>query len=797
MDIRKRTFAAIILACGMLFQVATTQAHNLGYAVPSPGVPGATITLTDGTEGAGEWAGSTSFNIVDYGGGNPLCSSMKALHKADGIYLLMIITDPINNPDDTVQIRFDINHNGSALTEASDWGVEVRRNGQAKWGPANADPGTWGTTGLAGNVGVNPSITISTPPCAMGATSGWSVEFRLPTGVPSGLSLGVGVGIHFKIYDISQENGVNSAIYTQWPAPTVADVNGLNTLFDSTPNKWGDYVFDPTTTFPNIAITGVRRSAANVGDYNTIDYAGINTFVVRVKNPGGTAIPDASDVRLNLYLAARGIGEPWHRLDTPTVLDDDCSKPNSDPIWALSSSIINKTDVCSGSTSLDDISAQNITDVLNGTAKYTIKNGLPLTVNRLGGNPIIPPVAAGIENWFDVIGWNTTSTQDTYFTGVRKHQCMLAQAIFPNDPNIADNVQQVNMEFVGLPGTLSIRFPFSFGWAGFGKYDPNIGKDMFLQVVRRNMSPNAGWKYQLEGFEPVREDVFVAKLQGKQSMPVQLALTAPPAGILGKALKENLIVPPKAGGHQVNARIPSGEPPVYVKVKPGSTLLIANFAFSENDPQQVDLDGEGKLLPPNGPAGLPSSFLQQVSQKIGEKYQLLLAPNAPLGALVGSFDNFRTAFTIGEGVQVKVPADAKYLALGINDAIGLSDDNKGTGFRIKVSEMESASGMGMLEKGFVSAAMAQKPDSLQIIPLSEVIPTLCINGYEDIGQTRTIGGKQRELFRYIGNVCWGVINVYPQDRSDKPDQGDPFEETHEWWHWFKRLFMPTQPKMLI
>jgi hypothetical protein len=36
-----------------------------------------------------------------------------------------------------------------------------------------------------------------------------------------------------------------------------------------------------------------------------------------------------------------------------------------------------------------------------------------------------------------------------------------------------------------------------------------------------------------------------------------------------------------------------------------------------------------------------------------------------------------------------------------------------------------------------------------------------------------IGGTKHELLRHIGDVCWGVINVYDRDRIKKPDEGDP------------------------
>jgi hypothetical protein len=381
---------------------------------------------------------------------------------------------------------------------------------------------------------------------------------------------------------------------------------------------------------------------------------------------------------------------------------------------------------------------------------------------------------------------------------------MMAEAIYPNDPNPLNNRDQRNMNFVALAGggaggggggagaaakvaggANEAGFAWGLGNAGFGKYDPAVGKDMFLQVDMKNMDRRAGWDFRLDGVKPgERENVFVAHLVGKESQQARLRLKAPPAEALGNTLKENLIVSPKAGGFQVNAKIPSGEAPVYVKVNGGTTLQIVNYAFTANDEQNVDLDGNQKLFPPNGPGGLPASSLQTAIQKLGDKYRFLLAPNAPLGALVGSWDNFQTAFLIGNGVQVRVPANARFLALGINDGLGFYGDNAGTGFRVKIAErIADASppvppaGTPGRTLGTAKAAVDSQSDPAagNVIPISEVMPVLCINGYEDVGQKRSLGGTQHELFRYIGKVCWTIVNVYPPNRSDKPDQGDAFD----------------------
>jgi hypothetical protein len=786
---QKKTVLFAAFTFTLLVTVVATRAHNPGYTVPSPGKPPAFSVTIDGTDSAGEWSGATLFDIG--AAGDPLIGHVKALHKADGIYLQVRVDDSVTHNLDSLVITFDTGHNGAG-GDADDFAIQVLRQptlaAAKRWGPASADP----STGAWANIPSTEAALTSNI-----GESFWTVEVHLPAGPLPGcascvldLNANAGqLGVYFQIFDQDVGFGPNSAQYTQWPVATAADLpDGLDTLFfnfissPSFPNKWGNYVFDPATTFPNLAATDVRRTG---GAPNTVSFSADNQFEVRVNNPGGTAIPNANPVRLNLYLAARGIGEPWHRLDALATINGDCT-----PAPAVWNSIVLpiKTNVCSGlgpgATALPDISDVLLADVVANTANYTINQG----VTRLDGG--VATVNGGPNSYYSVLTWNLTGTdQDDYFAGDRAHQCMKAEILSPNDPNLADNTIQANMDFetvAGFGGGGGGGFGWFMGNAGFGKYDPAAGKNMFLRVDMKNMSRQAGWDFKLEGVQPLdRENLFVARLTGTKSLQARLLLKAPAAESIGRTIKENLMVPPKAGGFQVNAKIPSGAAPIYVKVNGGATLQIANYAFTANDAQNVDLDGNGKLLPPNGPRGLPPSVLQNAIQKAGEKFRLLLANNAPLGALVGSWDNFKTAFLIGDGVLVRVPADAKFLALGINDGLGFYADNTGTGFRVKVVErandalgpapVASVSETSTIQKVAFQSAPQAAAVTRDVVPIRDVMPILCINGYENIGTKQTINGVSRELYRYIGNVCWAITNVYPPNRSEKPDQGDVFD----------------------
>jgi hypothetical protein len=776
---RKRKILLTTILVGVATLIVVTAFAHSGN-IDSPGRPAAVITVNGNNP---DWpapgpAGPFVLAMNDYGSSpTPLSASVSALHKADGLYLFADINDQSDNAaNDAIQIRFDLNHN--AVIEAGDWGVEIKRNGTTNWGPATALPNTWAPAPAGIGAATNPG-------------PGWKAEFHLPTAAGGGfpgftIALNQAVGIHLMLFDASIDPLVfpDSAIYTQWPQPVMGDPLGLDTNLANTPNRWGDYRFDPTTTFPDVSISEVRVAGAN--PYN-ISHSQSNTFQVIVSNPSGPAVADATGVRVNLYISALGLGEPFHRLDAATSIDSDCGAYN--PLFMLAVG-----DVCSGGSSLTDVTGISNNTLVTNAAKYTVKDGMPMT--RLGGSSIA--ITGGtVNSVLDIIQWDTTLAQDPKFDFItvsgttydRKHECMAAEVVFANDPNTSNNRVYRNMNFdciaeAGAGGGGAGAFMFGIGAAAFRNYNPSAGDRMFIRADMKNMPRQLGWNFKLSDpngqIKQLSDNQFIANVKGTQSIGAKVDIVAPKADALGRTLKENLIVPPKAGGRQSNVPVPSGEAPVYVKVNPGSTVLVANYNFHHPEDQYVDLDGDLPLLPWNGPAGLSNAVLQKALDKVAA-FRLLLSPKSPLGSLVGSFDNFKTSFLIGDGAQLRVPTNAQFLALGINDAIGLYNDNKGTGFRVKVVQRAPGATVS-LEPSLLDSldptptAHAQRPQPRAIVPLEEAIPMLCFNGYVDTHQSAVVNGNKRNLVRFIGNVCFGIVNVFPPNRSEKPDQGDPFKE---------------------
>lgn len=132
-------------------------------------------------------------------------------------------------------------------------------------------------------------------------------------------------------------------------------------------------------------------------------------------------------------------------------------------------------------------------------------------------------------------------------------------------------------------------------------------------------------------------------------------------------------ISPRAGGKAASPG--SGEAPVDVSVKPGQVLTLISTGM-------VNLGGilKGRNAGPDGFGN--REFTQKERQfllRLG-----ILTPSEHIGALIGSFDGFRTSFVIGAQSSLIVPDGADTLSLAVNDLAGEFDDNTGDGFEANI-----------------------------------------------------------------------------------------------------------------
>jgi len=128
----------------------------------------------------------------------------------------------------------------------------------------------------------------------------------------------------------------------------------------------------------------------------------------------------------------------------------------------------------------------------------------------------------------------------------------------------------------------------------------------------------------------------------------------------------------QAGGKAINPQ--SGEMFRDVPVKAGQVLTIIATG-------QIFLQ-PGERKTPNGPDGVQIKFDQNLTTAAASAPRFLLNssfynPFDRVGALIGSFDGFRTSFVIGSNSTFMVPEGATTLSLAVNDVAGGFSDNTG------------------------------------------------------------------------------------------------------------------------
>lgn len=709
-----------------------------------------------------QWEDANAYHLT-IGSEDPipeiLVAEVYAVHSDDGIFLRLEITDNITHKLDKVRVLFDLPYGINDDLEA-DCGIVAERQGIGYWGLITKGDINWDEISLD-------SLKVS----ELG-TKPWIVQFYFPFKDNPCKEMDIPkpndrIGIFFQLMD--QDHDTNN---NKWP---------YDSGNSDDPATWGDYIFDPEHISPVLTIEDVGN--VYTSDRRMISLDTLNSFEIVVENKEPNAILDAENVRANLYLTPRGFGAaPWHRIDQEDILASDC-----DPGQTWLSKGVTRTEVCGNGEPWPDMSDKSV-DLENLKVNYTIIDGVERKENSASFI-----VSADLKKPLGkrVLQWQLTNSQkDKYenvFQQISKfqHQCMLAEILYETDNGTASHTKQVNMDFEDLTGGTTQTFQFHVGSAQFLQYNPEVGKEMFMRMVDKNMDTQLGWRYELENVDQIDEGLYVVPLQGNSSVAVQLHLTAPPADRFGLTLKENLMIPAQAGGRTKYIAAPSGQAPIHVRVKAGTRLLVTNYSFDDQDFQSVDLDGVADLLPINGVRGVPYVDWEGYVNQTGANPGNLLVPTAPPGTLVGSFDQFRTGFTIGQGVQVVVPPKAGYLSLAINDIVGRFNDNGGTGFRVKVVQQNTTP--------FPGVQPSLRPGQLQIVPISDVMPTLCVSGYEKLNEKLIIRGEQHDQYRYIGNVCWGIVNVYPPNRSPIPDRGDLIREIDPIIKpWFCQLF-PRSP----
>jgi hypothetical protein len=273
--------------------------------------------------------------------------------------------------------------------------------------------------------------------------------------------------------------------------------------------------------------------------------------------------------------------------------------------------------------------------------------------------PSIGPLGSDVSN---VVNWPSPPA------GL--HGCIRAQIMPPTTSQYfigAGATAQHNIDVAALKKGMLKALPFM-------TFNPEQHEARIILAMQPRLTgPTQGITFRLR--QPDRA------LQAQEQMRVAIEVNVPETTPETDVPTQTLEVPGPSGG----AAVPplekrSGREPVTMAVTAGTRVHMSATG-------QIDLDGGGPL-PAVGPDG--RDFRQQIAGGRQQVRFLLASPSAAqvAGALIGSFDGFRSGFVVGAEGTVEVPDGVQQLSLAINDVDGGFDENSGA-FDVEVSVLPS------------------------------------------------------------------------------------------------------------
>lgn len=341
--------------------------------------------------------------------------------------------------------------------------------------------------------------------------------------------------------------------------------------------------------------------------------------------------------------------------------------------------------------------------------------GLPYNAGFLATIPFGKSTASfsqvgQIRNVEAPAGWPADESQYQPFRGVLSiagHICYRVRLSgFPVNLNEAGDVMQKNLLFTSLSArreTFLVQAPDK-GDARTGFHPPphHRGKvELLLRprwygvparlVAKPGQHQRGRWSFgfpraKKNGITDAGRGYFRLQLKPGEQRAIELELR----GASMPLTTQRVHVPPNAAGPGERG----GEKAPVVRVRPGAVLTV--FATGE-----VKVDDEHPASGPEGvvekPAPEPGPDLKGGDAARGEGGGSPRPPTTAfqftdhVGALIGSFDGFRSTFVAGASMTLTVPDGTEELAFAVNDRRGRYGDNRGAGFEVTVLASEGQS----------------------------------------------------------------------------------------------------------
>lgn len=450
-----------------------------------------------------------------------------------------------------------------------------------------------------------------------------------------------------------------------------------------------------------------------------------NAYITgEIDAPGGTGYPDVA--KWGEATLSKGFGngvsvayyEFGSNQTNPSQIALD--KPNSFYAWA-----INNTSAGGGLIPAKDV-----------TATFTIANfGLSNAWANVpgSGNPSGPvDIPAAGAHRYETGLWNLSPAEVTNYTN-NPHQCIRVTLTSTNaDTVITQPSVQKNMDFVTINSPFESKAKLDA--RSFGQWMSTDKPYFRLREEFINLDEGLDWQTRLSG----------AKEQGRNSwlMPVG----DNPEGGLGvwvnpsdKLQLSSTRVPLKPGTGGPGTR------PMVAKVEPGSLVTVM-------------VDGELKIGPTSVTGGgISLSQARGAKIDLGRGEQFPAGVSDRIGAVLGSFDDFKTSFVIGNGVTLRVPAGAAALSLKINDTEKGYGMQGGDGFSVQVI---SGKTFPWMKFAFPQLAMEDRKGTTPwMLPLGASLPSWIVHGYYPTNNYIVINKKRLRIERPAGSFGYSIRDV--------------------------------------
>lgn len=368
---------------------------------------------------------------------------------------------------------------------------------------------------------------------------------------------------------------------------------------------------------------------------------------------------------------------------------------------------------------------------------------VPAASNTPSGN-----IAASSSTDLTTGAWTLSAAQQTKYSA-RPHQCIRVDLDkaenVPGDISFINHVITRNMDFVTTSSPVS-RTAF-ISAKGYPLPKGSRRHTMILKEFTHNVPGNAKWISRMSGLKVLdaSKKIYRLEMANNTSKLVNTAVTPPRIKIPISTVK----VLPGAGGMSKTLRKKTGKQPVVLNVVPGNVVTLTS------EGEIKSRFGQKKAVSVN-PSGVSAIQVLKSSNKLmlkryNSSLRKLLVKDAQRGSLVGSFDNFKTSFPVGQSSTVRVPKGARKLYLAINDIDGAFSAQSGDGYTVQVTQTKARSEFSMVGRK-IPVAMGKLDVAL---PIGANLPTWTMCGELMQGKKVNINGKAFNVVKDAG--CFGYI----------------------------------------